>query len=135
MPGPTPPEYLRQMEANGRAGMDAPRVIADRAVRWIVGGDSGVSSRAIWAHMVGQKPSENWGGLAASAPADADDFGRCSRLLALMPAWRSRVGEMAAYGPEWRALAAAWGELEALHAAGDTGRLYNRMRELRSGIR
>lgn len=35
-------------------------------------------------------------------------------MLALIPAWRDRIGEMAVVGPEWRALADNWRYLEDL---------------------
>lgn len=82
-----------------------------RALEWIVGDDTGVSSKAIWAHMMGTKP-ESW--CFGNHPHDPDDFGRCYRLLCRIPEWRQRIGEMATLGPEWDALSAAWDELEAL---------------------
>lgn len=80
-------------------------------LEWIVSDDTGVSSKAIWAHMMDAKVTPKpWG----SYPHDPADFGRCYRLLKRFPAWRSRIGEMAQYGEEWAALAGAWDELEAL---------------------
>lgn len=81
----------------------------ERANAWIVGSDSGLSSKAIWAHMMGTMPSrDGW-----SHPHDPADFGRCARLLNLMPEWRSRLAEMADRSPAWRALVASWSEIEA----------------------
>ena len=115
--------------------------MSDKALAWGVGGDTGISSLAIWAHMMGQPVNPEWGGPTNSAPCDPDDFGRCYRLLALIPAWRSRIAEMTAYGSQWSALAGAWDELQSLYELeidrggprhrGTARRLYVRMTELR----
>jgi hypothetical protein len=49
-------------------------------------------------------------------PWDPDDFSRCRRVLALIPGGAERLGEVAAayQSNEWKGLAAAWPELEAL---------------------
>lgn len=115
--------------------------MADAAMRWIVGNDTGISSKAIWAHMNGLPVGGDWG-ADGSFPRDPGDFGRCYRLLALNLAWRLRIGEMAAYGDQWKALAEAWDELESLYEAeidrsvprhrGAAPRLYARMQALLS---
>jgi hypothetical protein len=55
--------------------------IEDRALRWIVGEDTGISSRAIWAVMMGVHQNCH----DRSTPSDPSDFGRCYRLLKLIP--------------------------------------------------
>ena len=78
---------------------------------WIVGGDTGVSSKTIWAVMMGTTDALDWPGT----PMDSGDFGRCYRLLALFPEWRPRLPEVAAKFPEWGPLVTAWDELTALY--------------------
>ena len=58
------------------------------ALEWIVGDHTGLSSRTIWAMMMGV-PCAN-----PSAPYDNDDAWRCARLLALIPEWRARLDEV-----------------------------------------
>jgi hypothetical protein len=83
--------------------------IADRANAWIVGGDTGLSSKAIWAHMMGApNPRFGW-----SHPSDPDDLGRCLRLLEEIPEWKPRLPEMAARSKKWAALVASWDRIEA----------------------
>lgn len=82
-----------------------------KAAQWIVGGDVGASSRAIWGHMMGATLKN----AAFDYPSDCGDFGRCYRLLKLIPEWRPRVLEMARYGKVWAALAVSWDELERLY--------------------
>ena len=98
---------------------------------WIVSGQTGSSSKTIWAALVGVKNS-----LDPSVPQDPGDFGRCFRLLTLVPGWRDRLQEVAAAFPMWEPMVTAWDELEKLYTEeleDDTGsapRLYKRMREV-----
>ncbi len=110
--------------------------LVQRATQWIVSRDTGMSSKAIWAHMMGAEPEWNCG------PADPADLGRCLRLLALIPEWKPRMGEMAAYGGEWAALIPHWDELAAMMAdevgiAWEKGRnapkTFDRMQAIRYG--
>lgn len=97
------------------------------AMDWIAGDDTGCSSRAIWAHMSGAKRRVS----ASDYPHDPSDFGRCYRLLALVPEWRPRIAEMAVYGPHWAALVGVWDDLEAMYeTALDTVGPYGRAQEL-----
>ena len=107
--------------------------MSKKALNWIVGDDTGISSRAIWTHMMGLPKVPEWAG---NWPLDPSDFGRCYRLLGLMPAWRPRMGEMASYSKQWAALVAVWDELTALYEEevpnhrGSAPKLYDRMHEL-----
>lgn len=107
------------------------------ALNWISGRDTGASSIAIWAHMMGAKSD-------GSHPLDPADFGRCYRLLVYVPEWAPRIGEMAVYSTTWLLLSGAWFELTALferetgcaglatyNARGNAPELYARMLELR----
>lgn len=79
--------------------------VHDRAHAWIAGSDRGVSSETIWGVMMGapiDRPSH---------PHDPADFGRCARLLRLIPEWRARIHIMAGMGPYWDALTARWDEV------------------------
>lgn len=69
-----------------------------------------------------------------SVPWDPDDFGRCYRLLKLIPNGVERMPEVAAAHPRWAKLVAAWPELTALFEeeapSGRAPKLYARMKEL-----
>lgn len=103
---------------------------------WVNGHDTGISSKAIYRHMMGiaPDPRERFGDY----PRDPSDFGRCYRLLALAPSWRARIGEMASHGKEWAALAGTWDELTAMweevvaSKAKFAGAMYDRMQALHS---
>jgi hypothetical protein len=102
------------------------------AVGWLTNGDTGISSMTIWSVMMG-KPMK--GGFGPDVPHDPADFGRCHRLLKVMPSWRDKLGLVAEKYPEWSALVEHWSELTALYEEElprkMAPKLYARMRELR----
>lgn len=64
--------------------------IEQRALYWAASDDTGVSSKTLLAHMTGN-PKVGY----TSPPSDADDRGRCIRLLELIPEWIPRLSELA----------------------------------------
>lgn len=95
-----------------RAALEAARgdvSIERRALLWLAGGDSGMSSKAICYHMLGMKSD----GIFPSYPSD---LGSCLRLLELFPEWKPRMGEMARYSAQWAALVERWDELAEMMA-------------------
>lgn len=81
----------------------------EKAMHWIVGRHVGLSSKAIWAHMMGAgEPEYGW-----SHPHDPDDLSRCLRLLRFVPEWQARLPEMGTRSPSWKALASRWSEVES----------------------
>ena len=80
--------------------------VLTRAHRWIVSNDTGESSKAIWSTMMGVD-RKSW----SDHPYDPGDLGRCLRLLALIPEWQPRVGEMSARSAYWRVLVERWDEV------------------------
>lgn len=78
-----------------------------RACTWVIGDDTGLSSKQLWAVMMGVEPSRSY------CPCDPDDLGRCLRLLDAVPEWKPRIREMAGQSADWDALTARWDELEA----------------------
>ena len=101
-----------------------------RVIEWLLGGDTGISSKTIVGVMTGC--ACNW----TDIPYDPSDFGRCYRLLKLIPEWRGRMREMGERYPKWGPMAEAWEELTALYeeelqrADGRAPKLYERMRTL-----
>ncbi len=102
-------------------------------IAWLTNGDTGNSSKAIWGVMMGRDVSGGRAGWTTT-PADPQDFGRCYRLLKVMPSWRARMPEVAACYPEWKPLVDAWDDLTALYEeelpAGRCPKLYDRMQAL-----
>jgi hypothetical protein len=102
---------------------------------WLASGDTGISSETIFGVMTGQTMAmaRRYGYCPPSDPAD---FGRCYRLLKVMPSWRARLPEVAVKFRAWKPLIEAWDELTALYeeemSKDRAPKLYHRMQELRA---
>ena len=107
----------------GTVTMDA------RALSWLTGRDTGVSSKTIWSVMTGHAVQRT------GIPYDPDDFGRCHRLLLAIPEWRDRLDEVADAHPKWRPFVDAWGQMEALYAEESPRRVAPRLYELMRSLR
>lgn len=105
-----------------------------KEIDWVIGGDTGLSSLTIWGVMMGAKVSTKnlW---RVQPPFDAADFGRCHRLLKLMPEWRERLHEVSDQLPEWKPYVDAWGKLTDLFVkaarTGNYGPLFDRLDRLK----
>jgi len=102
-----------------------------KPIQWLLNGDTGISSKTIFAVLVGATLSK------ADVPYDSADFGRCYRLLEEFPEWRQRLPEVAAVYPIWGPMVAAWDELTAMYEDGirtdweaKGSQMYQRMRQL-----
>ena len=62
---------------------------------WLLSDDTGCSSMAICAWMLGKDYSHGF------PPSDESDRGRCIRLLELMPEWVERLDEMKEISKNW----------------------------------
>lgn len=106
----------------------------DEETKWLNGTDTGTSSLTIFSalsetgNVLKQRHRQD------DVPYDADDLGRCIRLLERMPAWRARLGEVAQKYPRWSHIVLAWDELEALYAKKDTKTIAKRLMELRAAV-
>lgn len=92
----------------------------ERAHWWIATQRVGISSRTIWAVMMGVKAeyaTDKLTGRHFDTPRDASDFGLCHDLLTLIPEWRSRLDEVGEVFPKWQPLIVRWDELTALFEA------------------
>lgn len=104
-------ECVKALEVAGCAlGYDtgipgSEKSVAERANAWVANGRVGMSSKAIWSHMMGVKADE------MSPPWDPDDLNRCLLLLDLIPEWVPRMAEMVKYGKDWEYLADNWAEI------------------------
>jgi len=100
---------IKALEAAGCAlGYDtsmpgADKTIAERGEAWLLDGNVGMSSKAIYCHMTGREPEDGYW-----YPYDPDDLNRCLLLLDLIPEWRSRMPEMAVHCHQWAGLVADW---------------------------
>ena len=84
---------------------------------WIDSDDTGISSETIWSVMTGRKFFPGRLGWRGATPSDADDFGRCYRLIEKIPMWRKRLPEVAKVYPRWATIVREWDRLSGLHEA------------------
>src|SRR5579875_1707260 len=100
----------------------------ERAAEWLLSDDTGLSSMAIVARMLGARHGH------FPYPHDPSDLGRCLRLLERIPEWRARLTDMTACSESWARLIEVWDELEALYReelpSGMAPRCFARMREV-----
>lgn len=92
--------------------------------QWWWGTDVGRSSAVIFSVLGPPCLAAYYYGNGA-VPVDAEDFGRCLRLLALFPVWRERLHEVAQAWPltPWPRITTRWDELAALEAEKQTALL------------
>jgi hypothetical protein len=83
-----------------------------KAIAWLLGSDTGVSSKTILSVMVGVEINSHFG---ADVPQDPADFGRCYRLLFAFPEWRPRLSEVAEKYPAWGPLIRDWDALTSIY--------------------
>lgn len=95
----------------------------ERLVKWFLSGDTGVSSKAIVSQMTGIEAKDSF----SDYPFDTSDFGRCYRLMKIVPEFRARISEMASRSERWAALAACWDELDHLYETDETA-CYKKMK-------
>ena len=100
--------FLRAHSAEIAGALSA-QTTERRALLWLAGRDSGLSSQAIAYHMLGLSSNGNY-------PLDPSDLGRCLRMLELFPEWKPRISEMASYSKCWAGLCASWDALAAMMA-------------------
>lgn len=103
-----------------------------RLAQWLLSDDTGASSKAIAAFLMGTRQ-----GYFAH-PYDPSDFGRCYRLLELDPLFRLLFTSMGQVSPTWKALIENWVELERLwreeSPSGRCPKLYDRMLAIRLSV-
>ena len=95
------------VDEGGRWEMNTEPFIA-RAASWLHGGDTGLSSEAIFHYMT-------LGVLGGATPRNTSDLGRCVRLLDRFPEWQARMPEMARVSDDWAALMSIWDDLVAAY--------------------
>lgn len=113
----------------GATALTAPTTLREWASSW----DMGVSSATIYRAFTGHPPAAWSGSWPNDAPYDDADFGRCVRLLDIVPEWRSRLDELAQKAPAFAPLVPEWARLEELHRAGKSSEVYAEIKRLRAG--
>lgn len=86
---------------------------------WLASDDTGLSSRYLATAISGRECREFHHRQHVHHPWDADDFGRCYRMLKACPEYAGNLCRLAepAHGRAWNGLYAAWAELTDLWVA------------------
>lgn len=86
---------------------------------WIFSGDTGISSKTIYAILENKYYVLSGGSNDFDIPSDAEDFGRCYRLVKRYPSYESRLSEVAEKCPKWKPIVDNWKKLcESFEAEG-----------------
>lgn len=82
-----------------------------KLIAWVVGDDMGMSSRTLWTVIMGYPVDKH-----PEIPYDPDDFGRCYRLLKLVPkSQHKKILKAAAKAyPKWKSFARDWDKMTEL---------------------
>jgi hypothetical protein len=97
-------------------------------IEWLAHGERGISAETIATKISGIDCLRNSRG---APPHDADDFGRCERLLREVPEFRPYLHTMAEVSAAWAKLVQAWPELVELYDDGQTTSLTTKMWSIR----
>jgi len=109
-----------------------------KIMRWVIGNDTGISSKCIAAFMCGADVQNRY----CDAPSDPSDLGRCLRLLELFPEWKPRMLEMSTVNDRWAKIVPHWEELGKIMAdevgidwskGRNAKKTYDRMQAIMSG--
>jgi hypothetical protein len=103
-----------------------------RIALWALSGTTGVSASTIARVALGIK--HDGGRVSFDCPHDADDFGRCLRLLSQVPELHEYLPAVVEACPQWAPLVPIWSELTLLYA--ESPSLCNdRFRDVRDNCR
>jgi hypothetical protein len=101
-------------------------------VRWLASDDTGMSSRFMAVTMFSDQPHST----EYRYPLDADDFGRCYRMIkAVGEPTIEQWQKLAGTGPEWRRLVADWHVLAHLFEEKKRHEIYDRIDKIENECR
>jgi len=83
-----------------------------RALKWLLSGDTGISSETMIAVALGITRGKSSG---LDAPSDVSDFGRCYRLVQKIPELRDHFKKIGRRAKVFRGILKNWDELVAIY--------------------
>lgn len=107
--------------------------IPEEVLNWRLGDDTGTSSLLIWHTLTGIENNSRY--TSSDTPCDVSDFGRCYRLLEIMPSWKDSLYLVSNKYPHWEPMVRNWSELSDLYSKGadeSKAQLNEMIRNLRS---
>jgi hypothetical protein len=106
------------------------------AMEWIIGNDTGISSKNIWTVATGLPLYDMPYYYRGMTPADPSDFGRCYRLLKCFKNPDEVMAKVAERFPNWKPLVREWKTLTQMYETavsspeGRAPEMYNLMQKL-----
>lgn len=96
--------------AEQRAEADYPNLVVAQT-NWLAAGERGLSSDAMFSHLLGVEIEGREGQRLTAHPLDPADLRRCRLLLEAVPHLNKDLSRMAELSPQWAALIARWDEI------------------------
>jgi hypothetical protein len=101
--------------------------INERVIQWLTNGDTGLSSKSMLYILSDrkyafQKTFEKFG---LCLPNDSDDFGRCYRLIKLIPELKENFDKLSDVSPNWELFVDNWEKLSHLYENNEHDKVYN----------
>ncbi len=101
-----------------------------KAIEWLLGNDTGVSSKAMCGALFGMTPA--W----ACEPCDSADFGRCIRFIRFMPdGAKDMIFKNLSSRPQWQEIIKRWDELANLYDTAKGRGIYKILSSIREQFR
>lgn len=109
--------------------------IPQSAIEWVSSQDTGTSSKTMFKALSGQVYPGSYMSPYEDIPHDADDFGRCYRLVLAVPEWKDRLNEVATAFPGWGPIIREWDRLVELFLKEDYRGVYRLISSLVDEVR
>lgn len=97
--------------ASEQDARDAHPYLSPAAAKWLGSGERGMSSEAMFSHLLGVEIEGREGQRLTAHPLDPADLRRCRLLLEAVPHLNKDLSRMAELSPQWAALIARWDEI------------------------
>lgn len=97
------------------------KMLSKQIGEWLVSDDTGASSKAIAAVMLGADPAVVGARVGGTWPRDPSDFGRCVRLVRHVWGGAQHLEKMREVHPKWNAVVDNWDEWCELYDKGANG--------------
>lgn len=110
-----------------KIGLKKGLTVGERVIQWLTNGDTGLSSKSMLYILSDrkyafQKTFEKFG---LCLPSDSDDFGRCYRLIKLIPELKENFNKLSDVSPNWELFVDNWEKLSHLYENNEYDKVYN----------
>lgn len=93
----------------------------DNLLKWIIGGDTGISSITMWTAIMDIDISDIVPSHRFDIPYDSGDFSRCLNLYNKCQLTQDDLAKVSAMFPEWKGIIGNWQTLTDMYNRNDSG--------------